>query len=82
MLILFIGTIISVEDMDYMFFCSFFDQPIGDWDVRKVKNMDSMFKITDFNQDISNWKINKDCDTTNIFKDCPIKEEYKPELPE
>ena len=36
------------------------------------------FTYSKFNQDISKWKINKDCDTSHMFIECPIKEEYKP----
>ena len=58
-----------------------FDQPIGDWDVRNVTNMHSMFQYAySFNQDLSNWKLKNDCDTTGIFYDCPIEEEYKPKF--
>ena len=70
----------SVIDMIGMFDRSRFNQDISNWDVSKVKKMDFMFCFSKFNKDISNWKINKDCDTTDIFKDCPIKEEYKPKL--
>ena len=72
----------KVEDMSCMFEYSKFNGDLSNWDVSKVKNMIVMFACSKFNQDISNWKINKDCKITNMFKDCQIKEEYKPELPE
>jgi hypothetical protein len=31
-----------------------------------------------FNKDISDWKINPKCDIKNMFKNCNIKDEYKP----
>ena len=54
---------------------------ISKWDISNVTNMESMFDCSQFNKDISNWKINKDCYTYDIFKDCPIRKEYKPVLP-
>ena len=62
----------------YMFDNSKFNKDISNWDVSNIKNMCGMFQKSKFAKDISNWKINKDCDTTDMFNDCPIKEEYKP----
>ena len=57
-----------------------FNQPIGNWEFPNVKIMESMFKdATSFNQDISNWNI-KNVDASNMFKDCPIKDEFKPKM--
>ena len=70
----------KVENMLGMFARSEFNQDISRWDVSKVKNMRWTFRNSEFNQDISKWKISKDCDTSNMFKDCQIKEEYKPKL--
>ena len=64
-----------------MFYGSKFNGDISNWDVSNVKNMCLMFRNSKFNQDISNWKINKACDVGEMFKFCPIKEEYKPKLP-
>ena len=72
----------KVKYMDYMFNESNFNGDISKWNVSKAEDMSGMFYESKFNQDISKWKINKDCNVINIFKDCPIKEEYKPELPE
>ena len=71
----------NVNSMRGMFKESQFNRDISKWDVSNVEFMSGMFYESKFNQDISNWKINKDCNVINIFKDCPIKEEYKPELP-
>ena len=65
-----------------MFSLSCFNGNISKWNVSNVDNMRRMFSNSKFNQDISKWKINKNCDTTNMFSDCPIRDEYKPVLPE
>ena len=55
-----------------------FNQPIGDWEFPNVTNMTGMFwGATSFDQNLSSWNltgINKNY----IFKDCPIKDEFKP----
>ena len=70
----------NVINMTGMFDRSKFNQDISKWDVSNVKDMGWMFVNSDFNQDISNWKIDKDCSTSDIFEDCPIRDEYKPKL--
>lgn len=70
-----------IEDMSYLFYSLEFNGNISSWDLSDVKNVCYMFAFSNFNQDISNWNIRKDCDTREMFKECPIKEEYKPELP-
>ena len=70
----------NVKDMWFMFDRSKFNGDISDWNVSNVDSMASAFYKSEFNQDISKWQINKNCDTNNMFKDCPIKEEYKPKL--
>ena len=72
----------KVENMEKMFLNSKFNEDISKWNVSKVIYMDYMFYESEFNQDISKWKINKNCDITGIFYGCPIKEEYKPKLPQ
>ena len=67
--------------MSYMFFDSMFDRDISKWDVSNITRMEYMFAKAKFNQDISKWKINNKCCTTDMFYECPIKEEYKPKLP-
>ena len=71
----------NVEDMCAMFMDSKFNGDISIWDVSSVTRMAGMFMNSKFNQDISNWKINKDCKTIAMFNNCPIKKEFKPELP-
>ena len=72
----------NVVNMIGMFYKSYFNGDISKWNVSKVRSMGDMFAKSKFNQDISNWKINKSCYTRYMFDNCPIKEEYKPELPE
>ena len=71
-----------IDDMAYMFYEMDFNGDIYNWNVSNVKNVCCMFAFSSFNQDISNWNIRKDCDTREMFYNCPIKEEFKPELPE
>ena len=68
----------NVKNMEYMFYCAKFNGDISGWDVSNVKDMSSMFSYSNFNQDISNWEISEDCNTDYMFKNCIIKEEYKP----
>ena len=67
-----------ITDMSYLFGQSPFNGDISKWDVSNVKYTHGMFGQSSFNRDISKWKINKNFDTTNMFKDCPIRDEYKP----
>ena len=68
----------NARNMEGMFCGSWFNRDISDWNVSNIENMSYTFSSSKFNQDISNWKINKDCKTIAMFKNCPIKEEYKP----
>ena len=68
----------KVKKMEHMFEWSDFNGDLSRWDVSGVENMSSMFFCANFNNDISNWNINKICSTVDIFRDCPIEEEYKP----
>ena len=61
-----------------MFAYSEFNGDLSKWDVSNVNEMHGMFANSKFNQDISNWNIRKDGNTRLMFKDCPIKDEYKP----
>ena len=70
----------SVTDMNTMFAHSSFNSDISNWNVKNVTDMRQMFMYSDFCQDISKWKVNTR-DTYDIFDNCPIKDEYKPELP-
>ena len=57
-----------------------FNGDISEWDVSNVINMESMFDNSSFNQDISNWNVYNVRYTRFIFYNCPIKDEYKPNL--
>ena len=71
----------KVKNMSYMFAHSNFNKPIGNWDVSNVKTIGYMFyDARKFNKDISKWDIYA-WDTMHMFSDCPIKEEFKPEIP-
>ena len=71
----------SVIYMNNMFYnAESFNQPIGNWEFPNVENMNRMFSnATSFNQDLSKWDL-KGKKKTEIFKGCPIKDEYKPKM--
>ena len=70
-----------IMDMSWLFYYSKFNGDISKWNVSSVENTAYMFFRSRFNRDISNWKIRKDCVVLDMFRYCPIKEEYKPKLP-
>ena len=71
----------NVEDMYGMFRgAKFFNGDISKWNVSKVTDMSYMFNKSVFNGDISNWNINDKCVTKNMFRNCNIKDEYKPKF--
>lgn len=48
----------NVTTMTLMFYNTYFNQPIGNWNVSKVADMSNMFNIARlFDQDISNWNL-------------------------
>ena len=71
----------NVEDMNSMFYgARSFNQPLSNWDVSQVTDMSWLFYgASSFNQDISNWKIDSLEYYDDIFYNCPIEEQYKPE---
>ena len=71
----------EVINMKGMFYkATSFNQPIGDWKFPNVKDMSGMFwGATSFNQDLSEWNLNR-INKKDIFKNCPIKDEYKPKM--
>ena len=73
----------SVKRMGLMFYESEFTGENGDiskWDVSNVITMWAMFEKSKFNGDISNWNVGKVMNMKDMFKQCLIKEEYKPKF--
>ena len=72
----------NITYMSTLFYCAkSFNKDLSKWDVRNVEEMNYMFYFAEsFNQDLSKWKIKKTCKTEEIFKNCNIKEEYKPKM--
>ena len=69
----------NVTKMSCMFDSSDFNGDISDWNISNVTDMSYMFFGSKFNRDLSKWIIKiKDCNTEDMFKGCPIKDEYKP----
>ena len=56
---------------------------ISDWDVSNIKSMRCMFWYSGELKsvgDLSSWDVSNVTDASNIFDDCPIKDEYKPKF--
>ena len=70
----------NVLNMGSMFAISEFNGDISKWNVSKVENMRYMFCDSKFNGDISKWDVSRVECIVNIFRNCPIKEEYKPKF--
>ena len=72
----------GITDMHYLFYGSpNFNGHIELWDVSNVTNMHRMFLTAEsFNQDISNWDVSNVKYNKEIFKDCNIKDEFKPKF--
>ena len=71
----------KVKNMNRMFYnAKSFNQPIGNWKFPNVTDMRNMFSYaSSFNQDLSEWDL-KGKSTTDMFSNCPIKDEYKPKM--
>ena len=71
----------NVENMEFMFsYTLSFNQDISKWKFPNVKYMGNMFYgASSFNQDLSEWDL-KGKSTTDMFSNCPIKDEYKPKM--
>ena len=71
----------NVIDVSGMFCdATSFNQDISKWEFPNVKDMESMFSgASSFNQDLSEWNL-KGKDTTDMFSNCPIVDEYKPKM--
>ena len=63
-----------VTDMDKLFSfwtgaVRYFNEPIGNWDVRKVKNMHNMFQNAEsFNQALGKWQVGAVTDMSDMFQ--------------
>lgn len=63
--------------------CTEFNQPLDKWHdkLKKVINIEEMFSgCKKFDQDIHSWKLPKLSYKNNVFKDCPIRKEFRPKL--
>ena len=71
----------EIESMMSLFYYNeTFNGNISGWDVSSVENMNYMFcRAAAFNQNISNWKI-YGAKVVDMFYNCPIKDEYKPNI--
>ena len=64
-----------------MFYDSCFNKDISKWNTSSLNYMNGMFAYSPFKGNISNWNINNVIDyDDHIFDNCPIKDEYKPNL--
>ena len=71
----------KVENMSCMFKRSGFNGDISKWNTSSLNYMNGMFAYSPFKGNISNWNINNVIDyDDHIFDNCPIKDEYKPNL--
>jgi surface protein len=52
----------------YFYNDSYFNQPIGNWDVSNVTDMANMFHNTAFNQPIGNWDVSNVTNMTNMLR--------------
>jgi surface protein len=72
----------NVVNMMSMFAgCEKFNKPLNNWNVQNVTYMAHMFEnCYNFNQNLNNWDIsNVNNDMGDIFTNCPITEENKPQ---
>ena len=71
----------KVTNMSCMFYdAESFNQDISKWKFPNVTDMNGMFYgASSFNQDLSEWNL-KGKSTTDMFSNCPIKDEYKPKM--
>ena len=72
----------KVTDMRGMFYkATTFSQYIGSWDVSNVTDMGGMFaRASSFNQEIGSWDVSNVKYKNDMFLDCPIQENFKPNI--
>ena len=64
-----------------MFYGSFFNKDISNWDVSKVTRMEFMFAFSKFNKDISKWDVSKVKNMKGLFRNtkfCYDLTDWKP----
>jgi len=57
----------QIIDMDHLFYNTWFNGDISEWDTSNVKTMSSMFSMSSFNGDISNWNTSSLEIATGMF---------------
>jgi surface protein len=64
-----ISTLANVSNMSGMFYSSYFNQDISNWDVSGVQNMSGMFELSHYNKPLNNWsgKTSNVVDMSNMF---------------
>jgi len=72
----------KVNNMGVMFArCSNFNSDISNWNVSRVIDMEKMFyEAHSFDKDISNWDVSNVRINNEMFKNCPIRDSYKPKF--
>jgi surface protein len=72
----------NVTDMNFMFYNAIkFNKPLNNWNVSNVTDMSYMFGGCErFDQPLNDWTINPQANTLNMFEDCIISENNKPEI--
>jgi len=59
----------GIEELDFMFSATSFNQDISSWDVSSAIDISYMFRYTPFNQDISGWNVSNVTTMRNMFTD-------------
>ncbi len=74
----------SVKNMAYMFQgCTHFNKPLNKWMVLNVEQMSYMFDdYKEFNKSLKNWTLNQHVVNANMFRQCPISKENRPNQPQ
>lgn len=73
----------KVQSLKGMFYrCDSFDQDLSGWDTGRVKDMSyTFFKSKGFKHDISKWSTDSVKTDENMFLECPLNSDFKPDLP-
>ena len=57
----------NVTDFSSLFYCSFFNGDISQWNTSNATNMEQMFAYSQFNGDISTWNTSNVINMKNMF---------------